>query len=168
MSNIPLNAKLITKVSTTALTLITGITLASLTGCQSITKQSMPKQTDNTATQTQETQAKTETQTLWVADKRAECTGVVPMQCLMVQQTTANSQQPNANDWQYLYQEIDGFNWQQGKVSKIKVKVSHLDPKQVPADGSSTSYQLLEVLRSYKILQHNLSRLPQKLKKNSP
>ncbi len=135
---------MITKLGTTALTLITGITLASLTGCQSITKQSMPKQTDNTVTQTQ---VKTETQTLWVADKRAECTGVVPMQCLMVQQTTANSQQPNANDWQYLYQEIDGFSWQQGKVSKIKVKVSHLDPKQIPADGSSISYQLLEVLR---------------------
>ncbi len=128
-----------TKLTTTALTLITGITLATLTGCQN-----MPKKTDNTATQTQ---AKTETQTLWVADKRAECTGVAPMQCLMVQPTTVNSQQPNANDWQYLYQEIDGFNWQQGKMSKIKVKVSHLDPEQIPADGSSISYQLLEVLR---------------------
>ncbi len=136
---------MIAKPTTTAVTLIVTLTLATLTGCQN-----MPKQTGNignTATQTQETQAKTETQILWVADKRAECTGVAPMQCLMVQQTTANSQQPNANNWQYFYQDINGFNWRQGKVNKIKVKVTHLDPKQVPADGSSVSYQLLEVLR---------------------
>ncbi len=51
----------------------------------------------------------TETQILWIADKKAECRGFNPvkMQCLMIQQITdnnKNNQQPNVNKWKYFYQ----------------------------------------------------------------
>ncbi|MBS9780075.1 MAG: DUF4377 domain-containing protein [Moraxellaceae bacterium] len=104
-----------------------------LTACQSV----QPKPIVN----------KVEIQTLWIAPQRKKCMGVAPMQCLMVQETTENSKKPKRTGWQYLYQDIEGFQWQQGKLSKIKVQVIPINPQAVPADASSLNYQLLDVLQ---------------------
>jgi hypothetical protein len=74
---------------------------------------------------------------LEVAGQRAPCTGVAPMLCLQVRT------QPDAA-WQYHYGEIEGFDWQVGVESVIRVREFAVENP--PADGSSRRWVLEEVL----------------------
>ncbi len=88
-----------------------------------------------------------ETKILWVAPYRKSCVGVASMQCLMIQETTTEVGEPTAEEWQAFYQDIEGFNWQKGKLSKIKVALIPVNSQNIQADGSSVRYKLIEVLQ---------------------
>lgn len=53
------------------------------------------------------------------------------------------------NDWWYFYDGIDGFNFEQSYVYKLKVKTRNIPNP--PADGSSIEYSLVEVLSKDKV-----------------
>ncbi len=78
----------------------------------------------------------------WVNGSKVDCTGVGLMKCLQIQKSDAL--QPGY--WQNLYTEIEGFDFQNGYLYKIKVTEEKLNPVKVPADGSLKKYKLIEVL----------------------
>jgi heat shock protein HslJ len=78
----------------------------------------------------------------WVNGSKVDCNGVGPMKCLQIQKS--DTIQPGK--WQNLYTEIEGFNFQNGYLFKIKVAEEKLNPAKVPADGSAKKYKLVEIL----------------------
>lgn len=82
------------------------------------------------------------TNTYWVNSLKAKCVGVGPTQCLQVQE----GDELSGDDWQLFYGSIQGFDYEQGYVYKLKVKETQLPANQAPADKSSIDYELLEVL----------------------
>ncbi|HAC22592.1 MAG TPA: hypothetical protein DCF91_10955 [Porphyromonadaceae bacterium] len=81
------------------------------------------------------------TQTLLINSEKIDCMGVAPMKCLQVK----NLDKADA-EWETMYANIKGFDYEPGYIYKIKVKVKELDKKQVPADGSSIEYTLEKVI----------------------
>ncbi|MGL4228807.1 MAG: DUF4377 domain-containing protein [Tannerellaceae bacterium] len=81
------------------------------------------------------------TQTLLINSEKIDCMGVAPMKCLQVK----NLDKADA-EWETMYANIKGFEYEPGYIYKIKVKVKELDKKQVPADGSSIEYTLEKVI----------------------
>ena len=77
----------------------------------------------------------------WVNSQKADCMGVGPRTCLQVQKGEERS-----GEWQLFYASIEGFDYQPGFLYKLSVRETELPPEQVPADGSSIRYELLEVL----------------------
>lgn len=74
-----------------------------------------------------------------VAGQRAPCTGVAQQLCLQVRT------QPGAA-WELHYGEIEGFDWQVGVESVIRIREERV--ARPPADGSSLRWVLLEVLET--------------------
>lgn len=66
---------------------------------------------------------------------------MMPMNCLLVQHGDSITYQ-----WEFFYDEIEGFDYQPGFLYTLKVAVTTLPPDQVAADASSRSYRLLEIL----------------------
>ena len=82
----------------------------------------------------------TETTRLWVGPERVECEGVAPMMCLQVAYG-------EDEEYQYFYDEIEGFDYQEGTSYVIDVEITKVaDP---PADASSLSYSLVEIVEEY-------------------
>lgn len=76
--------------------------------------------------------------TLWVDSGRSPCTGVGPMECLRIKREASGP-------WELFYSDIEGFDYQPGYLYRIRVREEKLDPAQVPADGSSIKYTLVEI-----------------------
>ncbi|MEW5929386.1 MAG: DUF4377 domain-containing protein [Gemmatimonadota bacterium] len=75
--------------------------------------------------------------TLLVAPFQRECQGMVAMQCMQVKERPQD-------DWQNFYDGIEGFQYELGFSYRLRVlKTPVPNP---PADGSSVSWRLLEVL----------------------
>lgn len=85
---------------------------------------------------------KNSTSTWWINSYKVSCTGVAPMSCLQIQKNETIEQ----GKWQNFYTEIEGFVFEPGYLQKIRVKEEKLNPAQVPADGSSIKYTLVEVV----------------------
>jgi heat shock protein HslJ len=81
-------------------------------------------------------------QVMWVKGIQANCTGVGPMKCLLIQK----GEEIKPGEWQYLYTGIEGFQFQNGTRYKLLVSEEKLKASDVPADGSSIKYSLIEVL----------------------
>ncbi len=79
---------------------------------------------------------------MWVKGAKIDCTGVGPMKCMQVQKNDVIE----PGKWQNFYNEIDGFRFQSGNLCKLLVTEEKLDKSQIPADGSSIKYKLVEVL----------------------
>jgi heat shock protein HslJ len=88
-----------------------------------------------------------EVKVLWVNSSKVPCTGVGPMQCLEVQETS----EIDEGKWTYFYSSIEGFEFRPGKRYRIKVSVEKL-PQPIPADASSSRYRLIEVIEEYAYL----------------
>lgn len=91
----------------------------------------------NTAPEAAITSAAPDTQILLVGPKKVDCTGMVPMKCLQVRT-------PEQTNWEFFYQSIEGFAYEEGYTYKLRVRVE--DVKNPPADASSKRYILVEVL----------------------
>lgn len=79
---------------------------------------------------------------LWINSSEVSCEGAGPMLCLEVQR----GETFNASKWQLFYSGIEGFIFESGNIYKLKVKKEKLNPDEIPADGSSVKYTLIEVL----------------------
>lgn len=85
----------------------------------------------------------TKNKIFWVSGTKSECTaGVGKMQCLQVHKGKDLSEAK----WEHFYAKIEGFEFEEGFLKKIEVKEKKLDPKNVPADGSSIQYTLVKEL----------------------
>ncbi len=82
------------------------------------------------------------TQIYWVNSLKVSCTGVAPLNCLQVQKNETIEK----GKWQNFYSTIEGFKFEAGYVYKLSVTEEKINPAQVPADGSSIKYTLVEVL----------------------
>ncbi|WP_348945028.1 META and DUF4377 domain-containing protein [Chitinibacter sp. FCG-7] len=77
---------------------------------------------------------------IWVGPRKKDCVaGVMKTQCLQ-HKTSKNSQ------WLNFYGEITGFDWQEGKRYKLKVREEQI--ANPPADASSIKTSLVKVLSS--------------------
>ena len=82
------------------------------------------------------------TSTFWVNSFRSTCdAGAGKMQCLLIDKSDSIS-----GNWNYFYSNIQNFNYQEGYIYQIKVKVDTLEASQTPADASNIQYTLAEVL----------------------
>lgn len=77
--------------------------------------------------------------TLWINSARVDCVGVAPMQCLQVK---SGENEP----WTLFYQNIAGFDFEPGCLYQLRVEIDSLPKDEVPADGSSLAYRLIEVV----------------------
>jgi len=75
--------------------------------------------------------------TLFVDSNLAECVGVAVQQCMLVREDPTS-------DWEFFYNLIDGFEYQEGFEYKLKVEITTIEDP--PADASSLKYSLVEVL----------------------
>ena len=64
------------------------------------------------------------------------------MQCLQIQK----GENLQDGKWELFYDSIEGFEYQAGSIYKLSVKIEELNPAEIPADGSSLRYTLVEVL----------------------
>lgn len=78
----------------------------------------------------------------WVNSQQIDCVGVGPMKCLQIQK--GETYQPDT--WELFYANIKGFNYEEGYIYKLLVKEEQLAAQNVPADGSSISYVLVEMV----------------------
>jgi heat shock protein HslJ len=77
------------------------------------------------------------TSILYVAPRKADCTGVSAQTCYLIRSSAEGN-------WVMHYQEIKGFDFEPGFSYKIKVKKESV--KNSPADGSSLRYSMVELL----------------------
>ncbi len=92
--------------------------------------------TPETPTEESETAAPEE-KILFVGPEKAECVGVGPMECYLVKE------EPD-DEWQYFYDQIEGFEWEPGYTYELRVAVHPVENP--PADASSLRYELIEVV----------------------
>lgn len=107
--------------------------------------------TANSCREGKKTEKKTDsdkdTATYWVNSFKKECTaGAGKMHCLMI---SKNENLADAS-WEFFYAPIEGFSFKPGYFQQIKVEETQLDLKDVPADGSSIKYRLIETLKEQK------------------
>ena len=72
-----------------------------------------------------------------VAPQQADCVSVVPQRCLLVKR-------PAETVWSLFYGAIEGFTYQSGSTSLLRVRLVRL-PRPA-SDGSTLSYRLVRVL----------------------
>ena len=80
--------------------------------------------------------------TMRVADHRQDCVGVAPQKCLLVKTD-------GATNWQFFYDGIHGFTYEEGFEYQLLVKREPITNP--PADGSSIRYTLVQVLDKTKV-----------------
>lgn len=74
---------------------------------------------------------------LYIGSELADCYGVVPQKCMLVKKNLGD-------EWEFFYDQITGFQYQEGYRYKLLVKSSAIeDPAQ---DASSIAYELIEVI----------------------
>ena len=82
-----------------------------------------------------------------VASERGDCTGVAPMKCLLIKEY-------GEKDWQFLYNEIEGFEYEPGYEYEIEVVKEKIENP--AADQSSIKYILTKVLSKTAKTSENL------------
>jgi len=82
------------------------------------------------------------TEKLVVASQQGDCVGVAPMKCLLVKKE-------GQTDWEFFYNNIEGFNYEPGYEYVLDVKVEKIEYP--AADQSALKYTLVkEVLKEQK------------------
>ncbi|WP_121965946.1 DUF4377 domain-containing protein [Myroides sp. N17-2] len=101
--------------------------------------------TEQTTTPTESTEATPEevlgNQTLTIASKLVDCTGVAPMKCMQVKEE-------GSDEWTNMYTGIEGFTYEEGYEYVVEIKREKLE--NVPADASSIKYILVKEISKTK------------------
>jgi hypothetical protein len=85
--------------------------------------------------------------TLIIASQKADCVGLVAQKCFLVKE------QENQN-WQYFYDSIKGFTYQEGFEYEIAISEDKIENP--PQDASSIETTLIEVISKVKKTSENL------------
>lgn len=72
-----------------------------------------------------------------IADVKVDCDGIGSQKCLQIKAE-------GETNWNFLYDQIEGFDYEKGFFYKLKVEVTKIDNP--TADQSSIHYRLIEVL----------------------
>ena len=72
-----------------------------------------------------------------ISDRLHDCVGEGPMKCLAYRTE-------DSDNWAFLYTEIEGFAYQEGRHYKLKVRIDSVE--EAPADASALKYTLMEIL----------------------
>ncbi len=83
--------------------------------------------------------------TMRVNSYRQACQAVGEMNCYLVQE----GNQIGTSDWSLFYNGIVGFQYEEGFIYTLKVRVEKVENP--PADGSSRGYTLIEVISKEKV-----------------
>lgn len=126
-------------------TLLGTLMFFTLTGCTESTSSAEPGVAVKTANESgvyppvliENTEA---TLILWVAAEKRECMAVGPTECLQVRYN------PN-EDWQLLYGDIVGFDYQPGQVYQLEV--SEVIIAEPPADAPDRQWILRQIISSH-------------------
>lgn len=87
-----------------------------------------------------------DTEKITIASETRECAGVGRQQCLLVKTD-------GQNDWEYLYNSIEGFNYQPGYEYEIEIKKEQVENP--AADQSSIRYIFVkEVSKTQKVSEN--------------
>lgn len=87
--------------------------------------------------------AQPETVTLYVGPELVECTGVAPQMCMQVKRAPEE-------DYTLFYDQIDGFTFEPGYEYELLVEITPVENP--PADASSLSYRLVEVVSQTQVV----------------
>ena len=71
---------------------------------------------------------------------------MIEMECLEVFQ----GKNLKKAQWEFIYNSIQGFEFEQGYLKKVILQKEHLNHKKVPADASSIRYTLVKELKKIK------------------
>jgi hypothetical protein len=85
-----------------------------------------------------------ETITLFVHEHRVDCQGEMPRKCLQVRNSPSDA-------WTYFYDSIAGFRYEESFRYELRVSVETKDNP--PADKSSRSYRLIEVISKERVTE---------------
>lgn len=75
--------------------------------------------------------------TFYVGAEQVDCVGVGPQKCLLIKENIED-------EYTFFYDNISGFEWEAGFEYELLVSVT--DVENPPADASSLSYELIEVV----------------------
>ncbi|WP_420552035.1 DUF4377 domain-containing protein [Tenacibaculum aiptasiae] len=82
-----------------------------------------------------------------VASKKLNCTGIGPQKCLLLKEVTAQN-------WEYFYDVIEGFNYEEGFEYVLEVSEKEVSP--VAADASAIKIVLVKIVSKIKKDSENL------------
>ena len=85
--------------------------------------------------------------TLIIASKKVDCIGIAPQKCLLVKEK-------DAQNWEYFYDNIAGFNYEAG--FEYEVIVSEKEIENPPQDASSIETSLIEIISKIEKTSDNL------------
>ena len=78
---------------------------------------------------------------LFVGPEREACMGTVPQECYLIKENLED-------EWAFLYDEIEGFEYQEGWTYKVRVEERTVDDP--PADDAALRLILIEVMSKVK------------------
>ena len=93
-----------------------------------------------------EDNAETVLSTLYIDSNLTECVGAAKQKCMLVREDPTS-------DWEFFYDQIKGFEYQQGYEYKLTVNVT--ETENPPADASSLKYSLVDILEK-KIVENKI------------
>lgn len=85
--------------------------------------------------------------TIIVTSKKVDCEGFIPQECFLIKEQ-------KEDNWQFLYNQIIGFNYEIGFEYVLLVSKEKIENP--PQDSSSIIYTLLEVVSKEKKVSNNL------------
>lgn len=97
-----------------------------------------------TACEKEKMETSAEKITMRVNYYRQSCQGEGVYNCYLVQE----GKQVGTNNWNFFYNEIEGFDYKEGFIYTLKVRVEKVTNP--PADGSNRKYILIKILAKEK------------------
>lgn len=85
--------------------------------------------------------------TIIVASKKIDCQGFVAQKCLLIRDL-------DKQNWEYLYDSIIDFNYEEG--FEYEILISEMEIDNPPQDASSIEYTLIEMISKVEKTSENL------------
>ena len=79
---------------------------------------------------------------MYVDDQLVTCQGFIEQQCYLIKEN-------ESDDWEYFYDEIIGFSFEEGFEYKLRVEQCPIENP--PQDASSIKTTLIEVLKKDRV-----------------
>ncbi|MFR9164868.1 MAG: DUF4377 domain-containing protein [Dysgonomonas sp.] len=93
------------------------------------------------------------TEKMTIASQQGDCVGVAPQKCLLIKME-------GQTEWQFFYDQIEGFTYEPGYEYVIEVKKEEI--KNPPMDRSSIKYIFVKEVSKTQKVSENLPQIPQR------